>query len=172
MLAGNSKLMELNRIAFIDCHSVGTIIHMAIDGEYAGHIVISDVVKPHAKEAIERLKHSGVEKTVMLTGDTRRVAEQVAKDLGVDEVHSDLLPADKVAQVEKLLAAKGDRDKLAFVGDGINDAPVLSRADIGIATVSYTHLEYNAKRRFITTLQTVDKKLFSPRRGENSFFRK
>ena len=106
---------------------------MAIDGEYAGHIVISDVVKPHAKEAIERLKHSGVEKTVMLTGDTRRVAEQVAKDLGVDEVHSDLLPADKVAQVEKLLAAKGDRDKLAFVGDGINDAPVLSRADIGIA---------------------------------------
>ena len=131
--AGNSKLMELNRIAFIDCHSVGTIIHMAIDGEYAGHIVISDVVKPHAKEAIERLKHSGVEKTVMLTGDTRRVAEQVAKDLGVDEVHSDLLPADKVAQVEKLLAAKGDRDKLAFVGDGINDAPVLSRADIGIA---------------------------------------
>ena len=133
VLAGNSKLMELNRIAFIDCHSVGTIIHMAIDGEYAGHIVISDVVKPHAKEAIERLKHSGVEKTVMLTGDTRRVAEQVAKDLGVDEVHSDLLPADKVAQVEKLLAAKGDRDKLAFVGDGINDAPVLSRADVGIA---------------------------------------
>ena len=133
VLAGNSKLMELNRIAFIDCHSVGTIIHMAIDGEYEGHIVISDVVKPHAKEAIERLKHSGVEKTVMLTGDTRRVAEQVAKDLGVDEVHSDLLPADKVAQVEKLLAAKGDRDKLAFVGDGINDAPVLSRADIGIA---------------------------------------
>ena len=133
VLAGNSKLMELNRIAFIDCHSVGTIIHMAIDGEYAGHIVISDVVKPHAKEAIERLKHSGVEKTVMLTGDTRRVAEQVATDLGVDEVHSDLLPADKVAQVEKLLAAKGDKDKLAFVGDGINDAPVLSRADIGIA---------------------------------------
>ena len=133
VLAGNSKLMELNRIAFIDCHSVGTIIHMAMDGEYAGHIVISDVVKPHAKEAIERLKHSGVEKTVMLTGDTRRVAEQVAKDLGVDEVHSDLLPADKVAQVEKLLAAKGDKDKLAFVGDGINDAPVLSRADIGIA---------------------------------------
>ena len=133
VLAGNSKLMELNRIAFIDCHSVGTIIHLAIDGESAGHIVISDVVKPHAKEAIERLKHSGVEKTVMLTGDTRRVAEQVAKDLGVDEVHSDLLPADKVAQVEKLLAAKGDKDKLAFVGDGINDAPVLSRADIGIA---------------------------------------
>ena len=133
VLAGNSKLMELNHIAYIDCHSVGTIIHMAIDGQYAGHIVISDVVKPHAKEAIERLKRSGVEKTVMLTGDTKRVAEQVATDLGVDEVHSDLLPADKVAQVEKLLAAKGEKDKLAFVGDGINDAPVLSRADIGIA---------------------------------------
>ena len=133
VLAGNSKLMELNHIAYIDCHSVGTIIHVAIDGQYAGHIVISDVVKPTAKEAIERLKHSGVEKTVMLTGDTKRVAEQVAKDLGVDEVHSDLLPADKVAQVEKLLAAKGEKDKLAFVGDGINDAPVLSRADIGIA---------------------------------------
>ena len=133
VLAGNSKLMELNRIPFIDCHSVGTIIHIAIDGKYAGHIVISDVVKPHAKEAIERLKRSGVEKTVMLTGDTARVAEQVARDLGVDEVHSDLLPADKVAQVEKLLAAKGEKDKLAFVGDGINDAPVLSRADIGIA---------------------------------------
>ena len=133
VLAGNSKLMELNRITAIECHSVGTIIHIAIDGQYAGHIVISDVVKPHAKEAIERLKRSGVEKTVMLTGDTARVAEQVAKELGVDEVHSDLLPADKVAQVEKLLAAKGEKDKLAFVGDGINDAPVLSRADIGIA---------------------------------------
>ena len=125
--------MELNHIAGIECHSVGTIIHMAIDGQYAGHIVISDVVKPHAKEAIERLKRSGVEKTVMLTGDSKRVAEQVARDLGVDEVHSELLPADKVAQVEKLLAAKGEKDKLAFVGDGINDAPVLSRADIGIA---------------------------------------
>ena len=133
VLAGNSKLMELNRITAIECHSVGTIIHIAIDGQYAGHIVISDVVKPHAKEAIERLKRSGVEKTVMLTGDTARVAEQVAKELDVDEVHSDLLPADKVAQVEKLLAAKGEKDKLAFVGDGINDAPVLSRADIGIA---------------------------------------
>ena len=133
VLAGNSKLMELNRITAIECHSVGTIIHIAIDGQYAGHIVISDVVKPHAKEAIERLKRSGVEKTVMLTGDTARVAEQVAKELGVDEVHSDLLPTDKVAQVEKLLAAKGEKDKLAFVGDGINDAPVLSRADIGIA---------------------------------------
>ncbi len=133
VLAGNDKLMALRGIPFIDCHSVGTIIHIAIDGQYAGHIVISDVVKPHAKEAIERLKHAGVEKTVMLTGDSRRVAEQVAGALGVDEVHSELLPADKVAQVEKLLAGKGGKDKLAFVGDGINDAPVLSRADIGIA---------------------------------------
>ena len=133
VLAGNDKLMALRGIPFIGCHSVGTIIHIAIDGQYAGHIVISDVVKPHAKEAIERLKHAGVEKTVMLTGDSRRVADQVAGALGVDEVHSELLPADKVAQVETLLADKGGRDKLAFVGDGINDAPVLSRADIGIA---------------------------------------
>ena len=133
VLAGNDKLMALRGIPFIDCHSVGTIIHIAIDGQYAGHIVISDVVKPHAKEAIERLKHAGVEKTVMLTGDSRRVADQVAGALGMDEVHSELLPADKVAQVEKLLAGKGGKDKLAFVGDGINDAPVLSRADIGIA---------------------------------------
>ena len=133
VLAGNDKLMALRGIPFIGCHSVGTIIHIAIDGQYAGHIVISDVVKPHAKEAIKRLKHTGVEKTVMLTGDSRRVADQVAGALGVDEVHSELLPADKVAQVEKLLAGKGGRDKLAFVGDGINDAPVLSRADIGIA---------------------------------------
>ncbi len=133
VLAGNDKLMALRGIPFIGCHSVGTIIHIAIDGQYAGHIVISDVVKPHAKEAIERLKHAGVEKTVMLTGDSRRVADQVAGALGVDEVHSELLPADKVAQVETLLAGKGGRDKLAFVGDGINDAPVLSRADIGIA---------------------------------------
>ena len=133
VLAGNDKLMALRGIPFIGCHSVGTIIHIAIDGQYAGHIVISDVVKPHAKEAIERLKHAGVEKTVMLTGDSRRVADQVAEALGVDEVHSELLPADKVAQVEKLLADKGGKDKLAFVGDGINDAPVLSRADIGIA---------------------------------------
>lgn len=133
VLAGNDKLMALRGIPFIDCHSVGTIIHIAIDGQYAGHIVISDVVKPHAKEAIEQLKHAGVEKTVMLTGDSRRVADQVAGALGVDEVHSELLPADKVAQVEKLLAGKGGKDKLAFVGDGINDAPVLSRADIGIA---------------------------------------
>lgn len=133
VLAGNDKLMALRGIPFIGCHSVGTIIHIAIDGQYAGHIVISDVVKPHAKEAIKRLKHAGVEKTVMLTGDSRRVADQVAGALGVDEVHSELLPADKVAQVEKLLAGKGGKDKLAFVGDGINDAPVLSRADIGIA---------------------------------------
>ena len=133
VLAGNDKLMALRGIPFIGCHSVGTIIHIAIDGQYAGHIVISDVVKPHAKEAIERLKHAGVEKSVMLTGDSRRVADQVAGALGVDEVHSELLPADKVAQVEKLLAGKGGKDKLAFVGDGINDAPVLSRADIGIA---------------------------------------
>ena len=133
VLAGNDKLMALRGIPFIGCHSVGTIIHIAIDGQYVGHIVISDVVKPHAKEAIERLKHAGVEKTVMLTGDSRRVADQVARALGVDEVHSELLPADKVAQVEKLLAGKGGKDKLAFVGDGINDAPVLSRADIGIA---------------------------------------
>ena len=133
VLAGNDKLMALRGIPFIGCHSVGTIIHIAIDGQYAGHIVISDVVKPHAKEAIERLKHAGVEKIVMLTGDSRRVADQVAGALGVDEVHSELLPADKVAQVEKLLAGKGGKDKLAFVGDGINDAPVLSRADIGIA---------------------------------------
>ncbi len=133
VLAGNDKLMALRGIPFIDCHSVGTIIHIAIDGQYAGHIVISDVVKPHAKEAIERLKHAGVEKTVMLTGDSRRVADQVARALGVDEVHSELLPADKVAQVEKLLAGNSGKDKLAFVGDGINDAPVLSRADIGIA---------------------------------------
>ena len=133
VLAGNDKLMALRGIPFIGCHSVGTIIHIAIDGQYAGHIVISDVVKPHAKEAVERLKHAGVEKTVMLTGDSRRVADQVAGALGVDEVHSELLPADKVAQVEKLLSGKGGKDKLAFVGDGINDAPVLSRADIGIA---------------------------------------
>ena len=128
---GNSKLMDRLGIAWHDCHSIGTIIHLAIDGQYAGHIVISDVVKPHAKEAIAALKRAGVEKTVMLTGDIRRVADHVAGELCVDEVHSELLPADKVAQVERLLSnADG---KLAFVGDGINDAPVLSRADIGIA---------------------------------------
>ena len=131
--AGNGKLMEQLDIAYHDCHCVGTIIHMAIDGQYAGHIVISDVVKPHSKEAIAQLKKAGVQKTVMLTGDAKRVAEQVASELGVDEVHSELLPGDKVEQVEKLLAAKDKNDKLAFVGDGINDAPVLTRADIGIA---------------------------------------
>ena len=131
--AGNGKLMEQLGIAYHDCHCVGTIIHMAIDGQYAGHIVISDVVKPHSKEAIAQLKKAGVQKTVMLTGDAKRVAEQVASELGVDEVHSELLPGDKVEQVEKLLAAKAKNDKLAFVGDGITDAPVLTRADIGIA---------------------------------------
>ena len=130
---GNSKLMKKLGIRYQDCHSVGTIIHMAIDGEYAGHIVISDVVKPHSKEAIAALKKSGVERTVMLTGDTKRVAEQVAEELGIDEVRSELLPGDKVNEVERLLTQKGSRGKLTFVGDGINDAPVLTRADIGIA---------------------------------------
>ena len=128
---GNDKLMEKLGIAWHDCHSVGTIIHLALDGQYAGHIVISDVEKPHAKDAIAALKRIGVEKTVMLTGDRAKVADHVAQDLGVDEVHSELLPADKVSQVERLLSRAGG--KLAFVGDGINDAPVLSRADIGIA---------------------------------------
>ena len=131
--AGNSKLMRKLGISYQDCHSVGTIIHMAIDGKYAGHIVISDVVKPHSGEAIAALKKAGVAKTVMLTGDSKRVADQVAAELGIDEVHSELLPGDKVDEVEKLLAQKDSREKLAFVGDGINDAPVLSRADIGIA---------------------------------------
>ena len=131
--AGNTKLMALLGVEYRDCHRVGTIIHMAIDGEYAGHIVISDVVKPTAKEAIAALKHAGVGKTVMLTGDAKRVADQVASELGVDRVCSELLPADKVKKVEELLADKGSKDKLAFVGDGINDAPVLTRADIGIA---------------------------------------
>ena len=128
---GNDKLMEKLGIAWHDCHSVGTIIHLALDGQYAGHIVISDVEKPHARDAIAALKRIGVEKTVMLTGDRSKVADHVAQSLGVDEVHSELLPADKVAQVERLLGQSGG--KLAFVGDGINDAPVLSRADIGIA---------------------------------------
>ena len=128
---GNDKLMDKLGIAWHDCHSVGTIIHLALDGQYAGHIVISDVEKPHAKNAIAALKRIGVEKTVMLTGDRAKVADHVAQDLGVDEVHSELLPADKVSQVERLLSRAGG--KLAFVGDGINDAPVLSRADIGIA---------------------------------------
>ena len=128
---GNDKLMDKLGITWHDCHSVGTIIHLALDGQYAGHIVISDVEKPHAKDAIAALKRIGVEKTVMLTGDRAKVADHVAQDLGVDEVHSELLPADKVSQVERLLSRAGG--KLAFVGDGINDAPVLSRADIGIA---------------------------------------
>ena len=128
---GNDKLMDKLGIAWHDCHSVGTIIHLALDGQYAGHIVISDVEKPHARDAIAALKRIGVEKTVMLTGDRAKVADHVAQSLGVDEVHSELLPADKVAQVERLLGQSGG--KLAFVGDGITDAPVLSRADIGIA---------------------------------------
>ena len=131
--AGNSKLMRKLEVSYRDCRSVGTIIHMAVDGHYAGHIVISDVVKPNARAAIAALKKRGVEKTVMLTGDAKAVAEQVAAELGVDEVRSELLPGDKVAEVEKLLARKSPKEKLAFVGDGINDAPVLTRADIGIA---------------------------------------
>ena len=131
--AGNDKLMDRLGIQYISCHCPGTIIHMAIDGGYAGHIVISDVVKPHSKEALEKLKAAGVKKTVMLTGDGRRVAEQVGRELGLDEVYAQLLPAGKVEKVEELLAAKTEKEKLAFVGDGINDAPVLGRADIGIA---------------------------------------
>ena len=131
--AGNHKLIEQLGIDFIDCHSVGTIIHMAIDGKYAGHIVISDVVKPNSKQAIEQLHRAGVTKTVMLTGDAKKVAASVAKELGVDEMYSDLLPAGKVEKVEALLSQQSGKAKLAFVGDGINDAPVLSRADIGIA---------------------------------------
>ena len=131
--AGNDKLMDRLGIAYISCHSVGTIIHMAINGKYAGHIVIADIVKPNSKEAIRQLKATGVRKTVMLTGDAKKVADQVASSLGLDEVYSELLPADKVEKVEALLQAKPEREKLAFVGDGINDAPVLRRADIGIA---------------------------------------
>lgn len=131
--AGNSKLMDKLGVKWIDCHQSGTIIHMAVDGRYAGHIVISDIEKPHAREAVRALKRAGVEKTVMLTGDSRKVAEHVAADLGIDEVYAELLPADKVSRVEELLAEKPDKAKLAFAGDGINDAPVLSRADIGIA---------------------------------------
>ena len=131
--AGNDKLMERLGIEYIGCHLVGTIIHVAVDGTYAGHIVISDVLKPHSKEAVRELKTAGVQKTVMLTGDIRRVAEQVAGELELDAVYSELLPADKVEKVEALLASKPEKEKLAFVGDGINDAPVLGRADIGIA---------------------------------------
>ena len=131
--AGNDKLMDRLGIPYISCHSVGTIIHMAIDGKYAGHIVISDVVKPTSKAAIQALKAAGVRKTVMLTGDSAKVADHVAAELGVDQVYSQLLPADKVEKVEELLQSKPEKARLAFVGDGINDAPVLSRADIGIA---------------------------------------
>lgn len=131
--AGNEKLMEELGISYVSCSHVGTIVHLALDGKYAGHILISDVIKPHAKEAIKELKKAGVTKTVMLTGDRKNVADAVASELGIKEVYSELLPADKVAKVEELLANKEEKDKLAFVGDGINDAPVLSRADIGIA---------------------------------------
>ena len=131
--AGNDKLMKHLGIQHIDCHQTGTIIHMAINGAYAGHIVISDIVKPHSKDAISSLKAAGVEKTVMLTGDAKKVADQVATSLGIDKVYSELLPADKVSKVEELLKMKTGKAKLAFVGDGINDAPVLSRADIGVA---------------------------------------
>ena len=131
--AGNGKLMTRLGIEYRECHHVGTVVHIAVNGEYAGHILISDMIKPHAKEAIRDLKHAGIKKTVMLTGDMKKVADQVAQELGIDEVHSELLPADKVTQVERLLDEKKENEKLAFVGDGINDAPVLSRADIGIA---------------------------------------
>ena len=131
--AGNDKLMERLGIAYMSCHSVGTIIHMAINRKYAGHIVISDIVKPHSKEAVKALKNAGIRKTVMLTGDSGKVADHVAGELGLDEVYSQLLPGDKVEKVEELLNSKREKEKLAFVGDGINDAPVLGRADIGIA---------------------------------------
>lgn len=131
--AGNAKLMKKLGIAYQECHHVGTVVHMAVDGRYAGHILISDIIKPHAKEAIAELKKAGISRTVMLTGDSKRVADQVAAELGIDEVYSELLPADKVTKVEELLDKKTAKEKLAFVGDGINDAPVLSRADIGIA---------------------------------------
>lgn len=131
--AGNDKLMKRLNVEYRDCHATGTIIHMVVDGKYAGHIVISDIVKPTSGDAIKALKRAGVNKTVMLTGDAKRVAEQVASELGIDEVYSELLPADKVSKVEELLNIKSGKEMLAFVGDGINDAPVLSRADIGIA---------------------------------------
>ena len=131
--AGNVKLMKKLGVEYKECHSVGTIVHMAVDGKYEGHIVIADIIKPKAKEAIARLKKAGVQKTIMLTGDTKAVAEQVAQSLGIDEVYSELLPGDKVTKVEEILAKKTEQEKLVFVGDGINDAPVLTRADIGIA---------------------------------------
>ncbi|WP_443648870.1 heavy metal translocating P-type ATPase [Blautia faecicola] len=131
--AGNEKLMEKLGIEFVACSHVGTVVHMAVDGKYAGHILISDTVKPHAKQAIKELKKCGVKKTIMLTGDRKNIADYVAKDLGIQEVYSELLPGDKVSKVEALLANKTEKEKLAFVGDGINDAPVLSRADVGVA---------------------------------------
>ena len=131
--AGNAKLMKYLGIEYSECDEIGTIVHVAVDGAYAGHILISDKLKPHAKEAIRDLKKAGITKTVMLTGDMKRVADKVAAELGIEEVYSELLPADKVAKVESLLNQKSEKEKLAFVGDGINDAPVLSRADIGIA---------------------------------------
>ncbi|WP_075718362.1 heavy metal translocating P-type ATPase [Roseburia sp. 499] len=131
--AGNAKLMERLGIVYKECHQVGTVVHMAVNGVYAGHILISDILKPHAKDAIHALKQAGITKTVMLTGDAKNVAEKVADELDIQEVYSELLPADKVTKVEELLSKKGEKAKLAFVGDGINDAPVLSRADIGIA---------------------------------------
>ena len=131
--AGNAKLMKYLIVEYSECEEVGTIVHVAVDGKYAGHILISDKLKLHAKEAIRDLKKAGITKTVMLTGDMKRVADKVAEELGIGEVYSELLPADKVAKVEQLLSQKSEKEKLAFVGDGINDAPVLSRADIGIA---------------------------------------
>lgn len=133
VMAGNDKLMKKFNISYVDCHSIGTIVHIAIDNKYAGHILISDLIKPTAKQAIQELKNIGIKKTIMLTGDISKVANKVATDLNIDQVYSELLPEDKVTKVEELLNQKGNKEKLAFVGDGINDAPVLSRADIGIA---------------------------------------
>lgn len=133
VLAGNDKLMKLNNIEYVECHSTGTIVHVAVDGAYAGHIVISDIIKPDSAEAIDQLKKAGVKQTVMLTGDNEKTGQAVAKELNIDKVFCGLLPDDKVSKVEEILASKTDNEKLAFVGDGINDAPVLSRADIGIA---------------------------------------
>ena len=127
--------MELEGIPYQECHSVGTVVHMAVDGEYVGHILIADLLKPHAEEAIRALKVAGIKKTVMLTGDAKRVADKVAADLGIDEVHSELLPGDKVAMVEKLLLQKNEKEKLAFVGDGINDAAALRQSDIAFRLI-------------------------------------
>ena len=131
--AGNDKLMDSLNVEYVPCHSAGTVIHIAVGGRYAGHLLISDVEKPTSREAVAALRKAGVEKTVMLTGDRREAADRVASDLGIDMVCSELLPAGKVEKVEELIESKPEKDKLAFVGDGINDAPVLSRADIGIA---------------------------------------